>query len=171
MSASQFGKLIATFLKARPRLETVAEARTGNRSTAEDLLQDAWLRLEKVRSDVPIENPAGFIVSVTKRTVIDHVRKERRRAEIDTEISDVLWESVDEISPERYLIGRESLEAVCAVLDELPEKTRRIFLMNRIERIPHRRIAEQLGITDEAVYYHIRRALERLAALRDQCIG
>ena len=51
------------------------------------------------------------------------------------------------------------------------EKTRRIFLMNRIERIPHRRIAEQLGITDEAVYYHIRRALERLAALRDECIG
>lgn len=171
MSASQFGKLISTFLKARPRLETVAEARTGSKSTAEDLIQDTWLRLEKVRSDVPIENPAGFIVSVTKRTVIDHVRKERRRAEIDAEISDVLWDSVDEISPERYLIGRESLEAVCAVLDELPEKTRRIFLMNRIERIPHRRIAEQLGITDEAVYYHIRRALERLAALRDECIG
>lgn len=171
VSASHFGKLISTFLKARSRLETVAEARTGSKTTAEDLLQDAWLRLEKVRSDVPIENPAGFIVSVTKRTVIDHVRKERRRAEIDAEISDVLWDSVDEISPERYLIGRESLEAVCAVLDELPEKTRRIFLMNRIERIPHRRIAEQLGITDEAVYYHIRRALERLAALRDECIG
>jgi RNA polymerase sigma factor (sigma-70 family) len=171
VSASHFGKLISTFLKARPRLETVAEARTGSKTTAEDLLQDAWLRLEKVRTDVPIDNPAGFIVSVTKRTVIDHVRKERRRAEIDAEISDVLWDSFDDISPERYLIGRESLEAVCAVLDELPEKTRRIFLMNRIERIPHRRIAEQLGITDEAVYYHIRRALERLATLRDECIG
>jgi RNA polymerase sigma-70 factor (ECF subfamily) len=39
--------------------------------------------------------------------------------------------------------------------------------MNRIDGIPHRRIAEQMGMTDEAVYYHVRRALERLARLRD----
>jgi RNA polymerase sigma-70 factor (ECF subfamily) len=56
---------------------------------------------------------------------------------------------------------------VCLALDNLPEKTRRIFLMNRIEHISHRKIAEKLGISDEAVYYHIRRALERLAKVRD----
>lgn len=171
MSASHFRKLVSAFLKARPRLETVAQARTGCRATAEDLLQDAWLRLEKVPSDVSIENPAGFIVHVTKRTIADHVRKERRRSEIDADVSDILWDDVDKISPERSLIGRENLEAVCEALDELPEKTRRIFLLNRIGHIPHRKIAEQLGISDEAVYYHIRRALERLAELRDDCVG
>jgi RNA polymerase sigma-70 factor (ECF subfamily) len=75
------------------------------------------------------------------------------------------------VSPERTVIGRENLDAVRAALDELPEKTRRIFLMNRIDGIPHRRIAEQMGITDEAVYYHVRRALERLARLRDDFVG
>jgi RNA polymerase sigma-70 factor (ECF subfamily) len=79
-----------------------------------------------------------------------------------------LWDTVDEASPERLLIGRENLSAVRAALDALPERTRRIFLMNRIEQISHRRIAEMLGISDEAVYYHIRRALERLAVLRDE---
>lgn len=164
----KLGKLIGAFVKARPRLEASARARTGCRATAEDLVQDAWLKLEDTRLDAEVHNPGGFITQVASTTVAGHLRKERRRAEIDAEISGLLWDSVDEASPERMLIGRENLRAVCAALDALPARTRRIFLMNRIEQIPHRRIAEMLGISDEAVYYHIRRALERLAVLRDE---
>ncbi|MGV6873086.1 RNA polymerase sigma factor [Pseudochelatococcus sp. B33] len=167
MDRLTLGQLIATFVKVRPRLEAAARARTGSRATAEELVQEAWLRLENSGFDGTINNPAGFIVKVADNTVSDHLRKERRRAEIDAEVSELLWESVDAISPERALIGRDNLKAVRDALDELPEKTRRIFLMNRIERIPHRKIAEMLGISDKAVYYHIRRALERLAEFRD----
>lgn len=161
-------KLIGAFVKARPRLEAVAQARTGCRAMAEDLIQDTWLKLENTRQDGQIDNPGGFITHVANTTVAGHLRKERRRTEINAELSGLLWDSVDEASPERVLIGRENLCLVCAVLNELPPKTRRIFLMNRIEQIPHRRIAEMLGISDEAVFYHIRRALERLAELRDE---
>lgn len=164
----RLGKLIGAFVKARPRLEAAARARTGCRAAAEDLVQDAWLKLENTRFDGEIHNPGGFITQVASTTVAGHLRKERRRAEIDAEISEFLWDTVDEASPERLMIGRETLCKVCAALDALPARTRRIFLMNRIEQIPHRRIAEMLGISDEAVYYHIRRALERLAVLRDE---
>ena len=167
MSRLNIGKLIGAFAKARPRLEAVAQARTGNRAAAEDLMQDAWLKLEGARPGQAIDNPVGYITRVANNLVSDHMRKERRRAAIDSEIADLLWENVDAVSPERALIGRETLKAVQAALDELPERTRRIFLMNRIEGLTHRRIAEMLGISDEAVYYHIRRALERLAVLRD----
>lgn len=167
MSRLNIGILIGTFVKVRPRLEAGAQARTGNRATAQDLMQDAWLKLEGARPDQPLDNPVGYITRVANNLVADHMRKERRRAAIDSEIADLLWENVDAVSPERALIGQENLRAVRAALDELPEKTRRIFLMNRIEGISHRRIAEMLGMSDEAVYYHIRRALERLAVLRD----
>lgn len=171
MNRPNLAKLIAVFVKVRPRLEAVAQARTGSRAIAEDLVQDAWLKLEKARPDQPLENPAGYITRIAHNIVSDHVRKERRRAEIDGELAGLLWESVDTVSPERALIDRENLKAVRAVLDDLPEKTRRIFLMNRLEGVSHRRIAEMLGISDEAVYYHIRRALERLASLRDDLAG
>jgi len=163
----KLANLMGAFAKARPRLEAIARARTGCRATAEDLIQDTWLKLENTRFDGSIDNPGGYITKVAGSVVSSHTRKERRRSEIDAELSDLLWESVDMVSPERALIGRERLSAVHAILDELPEKTRRIFLMNRIEQVPHRRIAEALGISEEAVYYHIRRALERLAAFRD----
>ncbi len=76
----------------------------------------------------------------------------------------------DEVSPERMLIGREGLRAVEAALARMPQNTREIFLRNRIDGIPHRRIAEEGGISDEAVYYHIRRAFEALADVPDQLL-
>lgn len=157
-------------MNARPRLEAIARMRTGSQAAAEDLIQDTWLKLEKSSFEETLENPIGFITRVANHTVTDHLRKERRRAEIDNELANVLWNSVDEVSPERKLLGNENLIAVSKALDALPEKTRRIFLMNRIEGISHRKIAALLEISDQAVYYHIRRALEHLATLRDELI-
>lgn len=167
MDRLKLGQLLTAFAALKQRLESLAQARTGSRAIAEELVQDTWLKLSGSRGDV-IDNPGGFISQVARNTVTDHLRKERRRAEIDAELSDLLWPGIDEVSPERTLIGREQVQRVRAVLGELPEKTRKIFLMNRIDGIPHRRIAELFDMTDEAVYYHIRRALERLATLRDE---
>lgn len=161
------GKLISAFAKMRPRLQAVAKARTGCSATAEDLMQDTWLKLENAGlEDNAIRNPAGFITRVAQHAVTSHLRNQRRRNEIDDELTDILWENCDLVSPERVLIGRQNLKAVRKALDELPEKTRTIFLMNRIDGISHRQLAELHGITSEAVYYHIRRALEHLADLR-----
>ena len=44
MNRSNLAKLIAAFVKVRPRLEAVAQARTGSRAIAEDLVQDAWIK-------------------------------------------------------------------------------------------------------------------------------
>lgn len=168
MDRSKLGKLLAAFLRARPRLEAAAQARAGSRAAAKDLLQDAWLKLEARGCEAGIDNPEGFITQVAQNTVTDHLRKERRRGAIDAELTGILWEGVEQVSPERTAMGRERLRAVCAALEQLPERTRRIFLMNRLGGVPHRKIAEKLGISDQAVYYHIRRALEHLAALRDE---
>ncbi|GGF75111.1 DNA-directed RNA polymerase sigma-70 factor [Azorhizobium oxalatiphilum] len=167
MDKLNLGKLAAAFTQMRPRLEAAARARTGCRATAEDLIQDTWLKLEASSTDQPISNPGGFIAHIARYTVIDHLRKERRRSEIDAEVSGILWDGMDEVSPDRVLDGKARLCAVLNALREMPERTRTIFLMNRLDRVPHRRIAEQFGISDEAVYYHIRRALERLAQVRD----
>lgn len=167
MEKKRLGELVGAFMTLRPRLLAVAQARLGNRALAEDLVQDTWIRLETAQSDSGIANAAGFVSQVTKNGIRDHFRKERRRAEIDAEVQDLLWEQTDEVSAERAVMGRDMLARVQAALEELPEKTRRIFLLNRIDGVPHRKIAQRLEMSDEAVYYHIRRALEHLADLRD----
>ncbi|MGQ4273730.1 RNA polymerase sigma factor [Terrihabitans sp. B22-R8] len=167
MSKSKLEKLLDTFVQMRPRLEALARSRTGCGTTAEDLIQDAWVKLETASIQVMIDNPGGYITQVANRTVIDHIRKERRRGEINQELADLLSEGAGEVSAERTLIARENLKAVEAVLETLPEQTRKMFLMNRLEGVSHRALAERFGMTDKAVYYHIRRVLERLAEIRN----
>lgn len=160
-------RLMTSFATLRPRIEALTRGRVGCSATAEDIVQDTWIRLSKVRNDETIDNHASFAMRAAKNAAIGHFRKQKRRSEIDAEVNELLWQSVDEISPERVVMGRDMLRAVDAALKTMPEKSRRIFLMNRLGGISHREIARQLGISDEAVYYHIRRVVERLAEFRD----
>lgn len=160
-------RLLATFAALRPRLEAMARRQVGCAATAEDILQETWIKLANVDDDDAIDNHAGFAIRATRNATIGHIRKQGRRGEIDGEVNDILWQQVDEVSPERIVAGRDTLRAVEVVLQGMPEKSRRIFLMNRIDGISHREIARRLGISDEAVYYHIRRVVERLAEVRD----
>ncbi|WP_411037253.1 RNA polymerase sigma factor [Shinella sp. BYT-45] len=166
MEKSKLTRFLEAFLALKPRLSASARLRTGSNAVADDLIQDTWMKLERGASE-NIANTAGFVSRVAHNATTDYLRKERRRLTLDGELADLLGEGIDDLSPERHLISRQNLRAVQAALDTLPEKTRRIFLMNRLEGISHRRLAERFGMSEEAVYYHIRRALEKLATVRD----
>ncbi len=160
-------RLLSSFAVLRPRIEAMTRGRVGCGATAEDLTQDTWIRLATAGDDA-VDNHAAFAMRAAKNAVIGHFRKQKRRSEIDAEVNDLLWPSVDEISPERVVMGRDMLRAVEAALLTMPEKSRQIFLMNRLGGVSHREIACRLGVSEETVYYHIRRVVERLAEVRDR---
>jgi RNA polymerase sigma factor (sigma-70 family) len=159
---------LEAFLRSRSTLERVATSYTKNGTVAEDIVQDIWIKLDSAEPVDEIDSPSRYMTRVVRNAALDQFRKERRQSAIRDEVTDLIWEPRDDISPERIAMGRDELRRVEAVLASLPEKTRKIFLMNRIEGVSHRKIAEQMAISEEAVYYHIRRALERLVDLRDQ---
>lgn len=158
-------RMLMAFLQARPQLINAARRRVSH-DVAEDATQDTWMRIAASGRGQAVDNPGGYIARIMTNTVTDQLRRERRRTDIDAQVQDILSDAIDEVSPERQVMSRQMLEAVTQALDTLPERTRRIFLMNRIDGMSHRRLAELEEISEEAVYYHIRRALERLAALR-----
>jgi RNA polymerase sigma factor (sigma-70 family) len=160
--------MLGFFLDMRPSLEARVRRQLGARDPAEDVLHDAWLKLSAIGDDIRIENPAAYISRTVQNTAIGLVRKEARRADIDAEVETILFDNVDRRTPEEVVVARDLLQKVQVELDSLPERTRIIFLKNRIDGQSHRKIAQELGITEEAVYYHIRRALDRLAAVREQ---
>lgn len=52
-------------------------------------------------------------------------------------------------------------------LDALPERTRSIFLLHRIDGYSYPEIADQLGVSRKAVEKHMTRAIKHLASLRE----
>ncbi len=132
---------------------------------AEDLLQTAFVRMLSYQE--PVANPDNFLMRVAGNVAIDQDRRERtRRAEpLSVDLHEMLRS--DDPLPDEALDARRRLEAVTAALDSLPERTRRIFLMHRLDGYKYREIAELEAISISAVEKHIAKAALFIGGWRD----
>ena len=62
--------------------------------------------------------------------------------------------------------GNEAIAAILVSLGELPERTRRVFVLRRIEGMQQKVAARRLGISVSAVEKHMIKAIRHLAAGR-----
>lgn len=71
----------AGFEAERPRLRRIATQVLGDASEAEDIVQQAWLRLHATETD--IDNLPGWLTTVTTRLCLDHLRRRTPEPEAD----------------------------------------------------------------------------------------
>lgn len=137
---------------------------------SEDAIQDVWLHLAERRpaaSAQPI-NPRSYLAKSVINAITGYLRRDRRRNEVHKELASILDGGGTDVSPERALAGKQALNAVAQALDALPEQTRRIFLLNRVEGHTYVEISRRLAISEQTVHYHMRRAIDHLAPLRKE---
>jgi RNA polymerase sigma-70 factor, ECF subfamily len=72
--------LAEVFAAERPRLVGLAYRMTGSRLDAEDIVQDAWLRAERV-DWATIERPGAWLTTVVSRLALDTLKSAQRRRE------------------------------------------------------------------------------------------
>lgn len=110
-----------------------------------------------------IKNLDGYLFQVAANLLRERNRQRRRRhadAHVEFEEETVrLW---DDLSPERVLLGREAYGAAMEALLELPERARRIFVLNRFEGLPGGEIASRLGVSISTVEKDMMRVLAHL---------
>lgn len=141
--------------------------RLRNREAAEDVAQDLFLAIPKVREVSPIRDPKAMLFRIASNLAINKSSQDARRADLLASHADILWTVVDEVTPERALLGREALDTVDAAIDALPERTRQILAWRRIDHLTNREIAARLGISETAVEKHMRKAMFALARALD----
>jgi len=131
--------------------------RTHRYSDAEDLLQTAFLRLERHRINHTVDNPAGFLVRTAINIMIDG---DRHRKLLGNATSNELNECEDN-SPlqDEVVAARARLARVKSGLEKLTPRTREVFLMHRLESVKYSDIASRLGISESAVEKHIAKAV------------
>lgn len=146
--------------------------RVRDRSEAEDLTQRAFLRLMNAMQRGSVANTEAFLFTIASNLVHDHFRQ-RTRHSADTTVSvdadlvgSLMQEIVEDRSPERVLIGEETIVDTLRTLDELGERTRDIFILFRLEHMKQRDIADLYGISQSTVEKHVARATLHLALRR-----
>jgi RNA polymerase sigma-70 factor (ECF subfamily) len=134
----------------------------GNATEAEDLAQDVLERVIRYsRWDSP-EQAKAYIFRVAVNCWHDHSRRTWRRGAMVEWDDAAAFAGNEETSPERVLNGEQELHVVVAALQELGERTRDVFMLDRLEHMKHAEIATLFGISVSAVEKHVAKAVAHL---------
>ncbi len=128
----------------------------------DDLVQDVFLRLTRRGGLSDVANLEGYIFQIAANILRDRLRQQvtHRLKDHEPIEEDQIEDAV--LSPERVLQGKEALERLKGALFELPERTRTIFFLCRIEGMPHADVGTRLGLSLSAVNKHMAKAMEFL---------
>lgn len=137
--------------------------RVNNPSDVADLVQKVFLRVLQRGEGPPIEHVQHYLFQVAASVLNDELRRSQVRHETVHETYDEAAHApLTELSPERIAIGQEALERVAAVLRQLPDRTRDVYLLRVHQECEYRDIARQLGISERGAQRHMARALQQL---------
>lgn len=159
------------FQAHRERLLAIATRVLGNRADAEDVVQEAWVRLSRQPAG-SVENLGGWLTTVVGRLSIDVLRSRTSKAEVsyETHLPDlVVTEDDDTIAatPEDQTIQGESIGlALLVVLGSLRPEERLAFVLHDVFAVPFAEIGPILDKSADAAKMIASRARRKVREAR-----
>jgi RNA polymerase sigma factor (sigma-70 family) len=138
---------LSDFESERPRLTAIAARITGSTVDADDVLQEAWLRVSRTELDGIVSTPA-WLTTIVTRLSLDHLRKRDTRTDKETDASN------DEASANAEAdldLADQIGEAMQIVLDTLAPVERAAFVLHDVFGYSFEEISVVLGRSLTAV--------------------
>lgn len=156
--------LLDAFIGHRAMLVLIARRILRCPSLAEDVVQDAVVKVGGLADARCIACPLNFACRMVRNLAID--RERRRALECHHAAPAELAETVESPYPDPYtrLEACEALAVVMRAIAELPERTRRVFERHRLHDVPQKTIAAELGVSPTLVNFMVRDADEHCRA-------
>lgn len=147
------------FEKLYPSLFRYLHRLTGDADIADDIAQEAFVRL--LRQSLPEAEVRPWLFTVAMNLVRDHARKVERRQRLLTTAPVLV--SMSEL-PDQAVERSEAVGSVRMVLEQLSPRDQQLLLM-REEGFKYEEIARVIGVAPASVGTLIARALKRFAEL------
>ncbi|MBN6053641.1 sigma-70 family RNA polymerase sigma factor [Nonomuraea sp. RK-328] len=167
MTDSSGTNLVAEAFEAhRDRLRAVAYRVLGSHADAEDVVQEAWMRLAR-QDTTTIENLAGWLTTVVGRISLDALRSRQTRPEAAyDELLPELVVTVDHSAePAEYVALADSVGlALLVVLDSLGPSERLAFVLHDLFAVPFAEIGQILSKSADATKMIASRARRKVQA-------
>lgn len=147
-------KFKSTVIPLRGKLQVFARSILGNDIDAEDAVQEAFLKLWNVRSQLDSHpNVGGFAMQTVKNICIDRLRSERHSVAIES-----VPAGATTATPYTYTEQNDSAAVIRKIIETLPETQRRIMMMRDVEGYELGEIAEITGSEESAIRVNLSRA-------------
>lgn len=157
------------------RLFCIARQYLQDEFIAETIVSDVFFHLWESRKSLLIQTSLNaYLIRSVRNYSINYLQKNYVEKEVSLNNIDItsplLFLSDD--YPLGHLMEKELAQKIHEEINALPEETRRVFILSRIEELKHEEIATKLNISVNTVKYHIKQALSILRErLKDYLIS
>lgn len=156
------------YLAHRAALVDYAVPILGCRSRAEDVVQEAWLRLSRQHDTADIRHPASYLYRIVRNLALDQIRRtatEKAQPDADEVLARLASEQP---SPEQSVTRQDELAAIDRALQTLPARTRLAFEMHRLGDFTLQQVAAHLNVSTSLVHQLVQEALRHCMACIEQ---
>ncbi len=150
--------VVAAFIEYRQRLLKLAARILGCQSSAEDVVQDAYIKMLQASAAFEIKYPISYLHQVVRNLAIDRFRRTALELRNFTSENDGLQIPEPAQVPETIIIDRQHVRMVVHALSELPERTQTAFSLYSVDGYTQREIAKKLNVSPTLVNFMIRDA-------------
>ena len=126
----------------------------------EDIAQEAFLRAYAVECGRPIEQPKSLLFRIAKHVALSQLTRKSRQ------ITDYIEDLDDSAvlttmhSAEEEVSAQQALGLHCEAVAQLAPQCRQVYLLRKVHGLPHKEIAQRLGIAVSTVEKHLLKGLE-----------
>lgn len=152
-----FAELFARYGKVVYRM---AHSRLRTRAAAEEIVQNLFTSFWDNRHTVSVKNISSYFFIAVKHKVLNIVESQI--------VQKKYWDYYKKFIPreenatERAVEFNELLTAIEEKMNRLPEKSKEVFKLNRLEGHSIAEIANSLNLSEKAIQYHLTRSLKEL---------
>lgn len=138
-----------------------AQKYVGDIDEAKDIVHNVFINLWDKREEVDLNTSLkSYLFQGVYNRSMNYIRDHKKLVKFDTPQSEA--ELGQYLESKDHLESEEAEGRINRALDELPDKCREIFLMNRFDGLKYREIAKKLNISIKTVETQMSRALKTL---------
>ena len=135
--------------------------KSGDKNLAEDLTQESFLILWKKRENIDPDKVKSYLYTIANNLFLNEVKHQK----VVLKFQQQKPQHIVKQTPQFLMEEQEFQHQLEKAIADLPEKNRIVFLMNRIEKLTYREIAERLGLSVKAVEKRMHKALLSLRSI------
>lgn len=136
----------------------------GDINQAEDLAQEVFMVVWNKRDSIQPEKVKSYLYTIATNLFLNEVKHQK----VVLKFQSQPFEHASHHTPEFLMEEDEFRRQLEKAISELPEKNREVFLMNRIEKLTYKEIAERLDLSVKAVEKRMHKALSTLRKLNEK---
>ncbi len=134
-----------------------------HRDELHDLRQEVYVRVYESAGKALPTAPKSFLFTTARNLMADRLRRTRVVSIESVGDFEPLNVLIDEVTPERWSSGRQTLKRMADAFDRLPDRCREVVWLRRVEELSQKEVAMRLGITEKTVEKQVAKGMRLIA--------